>query len=45
MCCEMKRGQVRARAVIKSGSGGEAVSGHRAGAHRCLGPRPGLPLC
>lgn len=42
---EMKRGQVRTGAVIKSGSAGEAAVGRRAGAHRCSGPRPGLALC
>lgn len=40
----MKQGQVRTRAVTKSGSTGEAASGCKAGACRCSGPRPGLPL-
>lgn len=40
----MKQGQVRTQAVIKSGSTGEAASGCKAGAHRCSGPWPGLPL-
>lgn len=45
LCTEMKRGQVRTRAVIKSRSAGEAQSWCGARAPRCSAPRLGLRLC
>lgn len=45
LCTEMKRGQVRTWAVIKSRSAGEAQSWCGAQAPRCSAPRPGLRLC
>lgn len=45
LCTEMKRGQVRTRAVIKSRSAGEAQSWCGVWAPRCSAPRPGLRLC
>lgn len=45
LCTEMKRGQVRTRAVIKSRSAGEAQSWWGARAPRCSAPRLGLRLC
>lgn len=45
LCTEMKRGQVRTWAVIKSRSAGEAQSWCGAQAPRCSAPWPGLRLC
>lgn len=42
LCTEMKQGQVRTRAVIKSRAAGEARSWCGARAPRCSAPRPGL---